>query len=675
MSKLLRNMKIRTRLLASFLFMAALSVIILVTALVNISKQSEIVNSLNVNVIEPLDFVTQSIRLMENVKTMGRSSLLGDSVALRGQAAQQIVNDVNRAKGMMEDFSQTIARQEAWEPYNHLIANFDEYIGLFDGFQILLEQDFNVAGSQHQAETYLNDILSPVSDACLEDLSSLNSIRLVLADNLHTQAMQDSRSSFVAMTSISVVGIVITIIFGIYISLAISRPIIQGAGALEEAARGNFTIELPSGDGAEIGQLFSACNALLSYNRSSLETITQNSGTMRESAESLLDVSSQMASNSTGLNEQISFVSSTVEEFSAGMMQAATSLTTASVHISAVASSIEEINATIGALAAAAEETSTRVEQSDILVGNIKNSIATASGSVALVSDTFNSVADSVLEINKSIASVNEHCAAAMRRVAAADEKARNTNSIILQLEAASRQIGKVVNIISDFADQTNMLALNAAIEAAGAGEAGRGFMVVANEVKELARQTAAATGEIADEIENMRGNMPTAVGAVSEIAEIMGGLSDFMQQLTQEVTQQGKRSDRIAEESAAAARRMVEVTTEIGRITENAQSVSRTVTESTKGVNEIARSAADLVVGTQEIALNSDRVAGNMSEIDRAAHEMNAGIAEISKNIQLIHREAEAIQQSAALTNTASSELLGTANEMERFVSRFRVH
>src|SRR5215469_9831249 len=108
-------------------------------------------------------------------------------------------------------------------------------------------------------------------------------------------------------------------------------------------------------------------------------------------------------------------------------------------------------------------------------------------------------------------------------------QKAKNTNDIIQRLETASRQIGKIVDMISDIADQTNMLALNAAIEAAGAGEAGKGFMIVANEVKELAKQTAAATDEIAEQIENMQKNMPEAVGAVAEIAATINGMIEFM--------------------------------------------------------------------------------------------------------------------------------------------------
>jgi len=476
---------------------------------------------------------------------------------------------------------------------------------------------------------------------------------------------------------LTVVFIIVAVVAGFFLSIllptAILKPLTILSAFMKTAAEGDFTVRLPADHGAEIGQLFGACNALIAYNDMSISNLKETALKIRESAQNMLSVSSAIADNSKGFNEQTSSVSAAAEEFSAGMTQSASSLSTASVHISAVASSLEEINATISTVAAAAEQTSTRVEQSSALVNSIENSIAKASGSVALVSNAFNSVAGSVNEINTSILVVSDHSVAARNKMSDADEKAKNANSIIQRLEAASKQIGKIVSLISDIADQTNMLALNAAIEAAGAGEAGKGFMVVANEVKELAKQTAEATGEIAEQIENMQRNMPEAVSAVSEITVIINGMTEFMNSFAAELTQQGKRSDRIANDSAAAAQKMNEITTEINRISENALSVTRTVVDSTKGVNEIAKSTAELVVGAQEIAMNSERASNNISEINRAAKEMAVGLADISKNIQLINEEAGTAQQSAVSAKLSSEDLLNTASDLEDFISKFK--
>ncbi len=670
-----RNMRIRTQLIWAFMVVTLVTIAVLITALFEINSMGNSIGSLYNGTLEPLEYVTQARTLMEKAKTDGRGALLLSQPALRDQTAQDIINETNQAKAYMEEFGKTIQKQEAIPVHAALMESFDEYIELMGPFRAMLQADLAQSDDFNNALAYIDDILAPVSTACLDHLATLNSIRLELGNELMTAASRSANAAFMLMIVLSSAGVLISLVFGVAFAVYISKPILKGVDVLSKAANGDFSVSLPETEyGAEIGKLYSASNALLDYNRMTISTIVETSSTMRDSASNMLMISSQMADNSKSLNEQTSFVSATIEEFSSGMMQSSHSLSTATTHISAVASSIDEINSTISAVAAAAEETNTRVEQSSQLVDSIKNSISTASGSVTLVSDTFNSVAKSVDEINKSILSINDHCANAMRQVSDADSKAKSAHLIIQQLEAASKQIGKIVNIISDIADQTNMLALNAAIEAAGAGEAGKGFMIVANEVKDLARQTANATGEIADQIENMQKSMPEAVGAVSIITKITDGLAEFMQALNLEVTQQGKRSDQIAVESASAAHRMSEITLEIGRISENAQSVSRTVLDSTKGVNEIARSTAELVVGTQEIAMNSERASNNIREIDRAAKEMSAGLVDISKNIQLIHSETISVQESAIHTSEASQELFNTANGMETFVSRFKV-
>ena len=505
---------------------------------------------------------------------------------------------------------------------------------------------------------------------------------LMQADGFNTELINEKTADILATgrskTFLTVFFLAVLLIAGFLLSAqlpaSIVKPLSMLSSAMQKAADCDFTVRLPADGRAEMGQLFKACNAVIDLNEMSVTSLNETIKELRGTAQLMLSVSSHMAENSLSLRDQTFSVSSVTEEFSAGMSESVNSLSTASSHISAVASSIEEINSTISNVAAAAEQTSTMVKQSSSLVDNIQDSISKASGSVKLVSDTFNSVAGSVEEINKSILTVSEHSMNARNKMSEADEKAKNTNQIIQRLEAASKQIGKIVSLISDIADQTNMLALNAAIEAAGAGEAGKGFMVVANEVKELAKQTAEATDEIADHIENMQNNMPEAVGAVSEITAIINGMAEFMNSFAQETKQQGHRSDQIAEESSSAAHRMAEIADEISRISEHSVSVAKTVTESTKGVNEIARATAELVVGSQEIAMNAERASNNIIEINRTAKEITAGVIDISKNIQLISKETGIFQENADSTKQSSEVLFKIASDMEEFISKFKI-
>jgi methyl-accepting chemotaxis protein len=98
----------------------------------------------------------------------------------------------------------------------------------------------------------------------------------------------------------------------------------------------------------------------------------------------------------------------------------------------------------------------------------------------------------------------------------------------VTKLSDSSTSIGKVIKVITSIANQTNLLALNATIEAARAGESGKGFAVVATEVKELAKQTAAATREISDKVEVAQGDTNAAVSAIARIAEVVKQVNEI---------------------------------------------------------------------------------------------------------------------------------------------------
>jgi methyl-accepting chemotaxis protein len=661
------DVQIRTKLLLAFLFVALVMLCILVIAVINLQGVIALNSEIKAEVLNPLEHLSSARMILERIKLDGRDILQTEDTQVRLDIIDGAIARTPRIIENLEAFHTTIVREQAFELYDQLMTKMDIYEAELSHFRMLIiNEEINI-------NNFLSETLSPISDECLEIMAQLNTIKLDTGRSLALQSSGISQTARFWLIASSVAGLMIAVAIGIYMSIAISRPIVECMGVLTKAADGDFTVRLPENNNAEIRKMNNAANSLIEFCNMSISTISDAVVKLRESAQYMLSISSDLAVTSKELCNQTSAVSASSEEFSAGMTESAKALSTANNHVSAIAASIEEINATISIVAAAAEETSTRVDQSSALVDEIQESIVKASGSVKQVSFVFNSVAQSVEEINKSITVVSEHSVDAMNKVADADDKANNTNEIIKRLEVASKQIGKIVNVINDIADQTNMLALNAAIEAAGAGEAGKGFMVVANEVKELAKQTAEATDEIANQIENMQNNVPEAVGAVMEITAIINSMTEYINSSAAEISQQGKRSDEITAESAAAAQSMNEIATEISRISENAQSVTRAVNESNKGVNEIARSTAELVIGSQEIAGNSERASVNMGEIYGSTSEMATGLEDISNNIQLISREADVAQESADSVKETSEKLLETAHDMDKFVSGFK--
>jgi methyl-accepting chemotaxis protein len=161
----------------------------------------------------------------------------------------------------------------------------------------------------------------------------------------------------------------------------------------------------------------------------------------------------------------------------------------------------------------------------------------TASGNVGAIATSVTALSGRVREVAASAADVRTVADTAVQR-------ARATSDSVTRLTEVSTEISKTIEIIDGIAEQTNMLALNATIEAARAGSAGRGFAVVAEEVKDLSRETAKATVDIASRIAVMRQESEGAIAAVSEIASVIERIANLQTAI----------ADAVADQSAAVA-------------------------------------------------------------------------------------------------------------------------
>ncbi len=171
------------------------------------------------------------------------------------------------------------------------------------------------------------------------------------------------------------------------------------------------------------------------------------------------------------------------------------------------------------------------------------------------------------------------------------------------RLSSSAQEIGDVVNIINNIAEQTNMLALNASIEAAGAGEAGKGFAVVANEVKELARQTSQATQLISEKIMRIQGNTNEATEANSSVAKSIDRINDANQEITESVQAQSSAMNNISNSMDDVAKAAEEVTRNALELGAAAQEVARAAQEAATGTGEVAQSASMVAVSAESMA------------------------------------------------------------------------
>ena len=248
---------------------------------------------------------------------------------------------------------------------------------------------------------------------------------------------------------------------------------------------------------------------------------------------------------------------------------------------STLASSSEELTATSQQMAGNAEETAVQA-----------NVVSAAS---AEVSRNVSSVAAASEQMQASIREISKNAAESARVAKNAVRAVQSTNGTMKKLGESSAEIGKVVKVITSIAQQTNLLALNATIEAARAGEAGKGFAVVANEVKELAKQTAKATGEIGQKIDAIQGDAKSAVQAIEEIGTIINQINEISDSIAAAVEEQTVTTNEIGNSVREAARGVDSIAKNIGGVATAAKDTTTGAHDMQKASQELSQMASRL--------------------------------------------------------------------------------
>lgn len=293
---------------------------------------------------------------------------------------------------------------------------------------------------------------------------------------------------------------------------------------------------------------------------------------------------------------------------------------------------LTEINQSSDSLAASATELASIAEQ---LVDNADQTTAVADQSAANADEVssnmdsvaaaseqsttnLNMIAAATEEMGNTIKEIAENSARASETTATAVTTTERSQKGVEALGVAADSIGKVTDTITEISEQTNLLALNATIEAARAGDAGKGFAVVANEIKELARETANATGSIREAISDIQNQTKMTVDDISGIATVIADVNDIVQTIVTAVEEQS--------------------------ITTN--EIVQNVTQATQGVSEINESIA-------------------------SSSQMST---EVSQGVAQVKERSEYVKDSSSHVQTAADELSKLAENLSALVMKFKV-
>lgn len=378
-------------------------------------------------------------------------------------------------------------------------------------------------------------------------------------------------TTFVLAIVVTIVGSLIGLVIAYLSQRAITRPIKQLQSAGSALATGDISFEIGYSGADEVGVLADAFRDFQQYLRelsAAARRIADNDLTVRVKPKSEKDILgtsfSIMSLNLSGMVRQLadnaSQLVSAANQISSSSEQMSRGAQSQTDQMAQVTSAIEEMSQTIVESSQNASEASSASENA--------SEVARQGGSI---------VAESIQE---------------MQQVTAVVTASAET---IRKLAGSAEEIGKIVSVIDEISDQTNLLALNAAIEAARAGEQGRGFAVVADEVRKLAERTGRATAEIAEMIKTIQGETAAAVCSMEAgISEVTKGRA-LVDQAGDSLTEIVAISQRVMDMIRHIAEASQEQSTAAEQISTTIQSVANIARETSTGADQSAAAAEEL--------------------------------------------------------------------------------
>lgn len=503
---------------------------------------------------------------------------------LRASNANLMAVNHNRELYNLLTQKEPVGLKRAKDRINNFAKQTNEYLEKYQTIEMTSHEKEMMVRVEQSWDTYItiaNKVVDLTDSSNASDALHLMSNEGVKAfqvcDDLFTELVQFNNDQGKEMyvesdeiyfqgrniiTTVLITGLLLGLTGTILIVRGITKPIGLALVQMQTMAQGDFTKQLAIDQRDEIGQMGKAINTMVRQLGGMIQDVVQGVQKLTNEANDLSAVSRQLTSVARGTADKSGSVASSAEEMNVTVQSVSSAMEQSSNNITIVSSSVEEMTVTVNEIAQNAEK------------------------------------ARDISE--KAVA------------------RSRETSEKMTTLGSSARNIGRITEAITEISEQTNLLALNATIEAARAGEAGKGFAVVANEIKELARQTATATVDIKNQIDEMQDTTTATIDGIEQISAI--------------------------------------------------------ITEIYQVINGIASAVEEQSIASREISDNLSQAALGVSEVNENVAQAATIITGITHDVTGINQQSSEVGQGAEQVQTSAHKLSDLADQLRRLVEEFRV-